>query len=98
MATGIVSGGQVMKLGSTGNLQISGGLTTGGATQMNGNLAVTGTTNFDTVLPTSTLVPSTGNQLTNKTYVDTKTTIIILGLARSTSVILTQCFAMPYKR
>ena len=75
LATGIVSGGQVMKLGSTGNLQISGGLTTGGATQMNGSLAVTGTTNFDTVLPTSTLVPSTGNQLTNKTYVDTKTTL-----------------------
>jgi hypothetical protein len=70
LATGIVSGGQVMKLGSTGNLQISGGLTTGGATQMNGSLAVTGTTNFDSVLPTSILTPANNADLSTKKYVD----------------------------
>ena len=59
-----------MKLGSTGNLQISGGLTTGGATQMNGSLAVTGTTNFDSVLPTSILTPANNADLSTKKYVD----------------------------
>ena len=81
LATGIVSGGQVMKLGSTGNLQISGGLTTGGATQMNGNLTVTGavdvigTTNFDAALPTSIITAAFPYQLTNKYYVDTKASL-----------------------
>ena len=70
LVTGIVSGGQVMKLGSTGNLQISGGLTTGGATQMNGSLTVTGATNFDNTLPTSILTPVNNTDLSTKKYVD----------------------------
>ena len=62
----------------TNKTYVDGAITTAisgisGYASLSGANAFTGNTNtFNSFLPTSTLAPTTGNQLTNKTYVDTK--------------------------
>ena len=71
-----------------GNVIMTGDVSCCAGLAVNGNVYIGGNTTFGTSLPTSSLVPSTANQLTNKTYVDTqvatKTTLAIVQSNSST--------------
>lgn len=71
-----------------GNVIITGDVSCCAGLAVNGNVYIGGNTTFGTSLPTSSLVPSSANQLTNKTYVDTqvatKTTLAIVQSNSST--------------
>ena len=71
-----------------GNVIVTGDLSCCTGLAVNGNVYIGGNTTFGTSLPTSSLVPSSANQLTNKTYVDTqiatKTTLAIVQSNSST--------------